>query len=59
MSKKNKGHGNEKKPLVAEGLAPLPAKVPAWERESVLAALETLLPDRGGAPGGGTRAPAP
>jgi hypothetical protein len=59
MAKKKKGHGNEKKPLVAEGLTPLPAGLPDWERKTVLAALKSILPDSGGAPEGGTHAPAP
>jgi hypothetical protein len=59
MSKKKKEHGSEKKPLVAEGLAPLTAEIPDWERKTVLAALKKLLPDRRGAPEGGTHAPAP
>lgn len=56
--KKKRGHGNEKKPLVAEGLTPMPTELPGWERETVLAALKSILPDRG-APKGGTHAPGP
>jgi hypothetical protein len=59
MSRKKKGPGNEKHPPVAEGLAPLPADLPDWERKAVLAALKSILPDGGGAPEGGTHAPAP
>jgi hypothetical protein len=56
---KRKGRGNEKKPLVAEGLAPLTTELPEWERTTVLAALKKLLLEQRSALEGDPRAPAP